>query len=533
MCGIIFSLYSDETDKKIILQNVQSIKHRGPENTNIIDNKEDKYILGFHRLKIIGNNEIGNQPLLDKYWVFACNGEIYNYKDLSTGYDLNNLRSDVEIIPKLLEIDINNWKNGQNKSVNDAFLKTFKKFDGDFACIYLYKDTHGNKTNIIVARDHIGLCPLYYALDENENIIAFASEVKALISLQICKQIKQFPPGYFVHQELSNIKENNFLKYNSDDIIQNAANTIRVLVESAVNKRLKHSDRQVGVLCSGGIDSSIIAAIANRQNYNNLPLNIFTISYNTGTSYDSFYANKLCTLFKNSIHTNIVFTKKEVINAIENVIKTCETSDPRTIRAAIPGYLLAKYISENTSIKVILSGEGADELFAGYKYFQYSPDSESLQKESTRLINNLHSFDLLRAERVFSAFGLELRVPFLDQNLIGGVKCFEKIMFDFKLKEKFLLRKAFEIYPELVDVINRQKECFSDGCGYDYVPDLLRMHSDSSKLDVKEENEKEFYLELFEKYYGNIKCSWILKRIMPDWIPNIDTPRLLCYTSLV
>lgn len=529
MCGIIFSLYSNSEEADKILKNVNLIKHRGPENTNVIDDKEDKYILGFHRLKIIENSEIGNQPLLDKYWIFACNGEIYNYKELAIGYNLINLRSDIEIIPKLLEIDINNHKCEFDKNfINNAFSKTFQKLDGDFACVFIYKNTYKNKTNIVIARDHIGLCPLYYALNENKNIIAFASEVKALISLPFCKQIKQFPPGHYIHHELSNITEDNFIKYNiDDDIIQNAANTIRVLVESAVIKRLKHSDRQVGVLCSGGIDSSIITSIANRHKYSKIHLNIFTISYSSGTSYDSFYATKICSLFKNCIHTNIVFTKTDVINAIENVIKSCETSDPRTIRAAIPGYLLAKYISENTSIKVILSGEGADELFAGYKYFKYSPSSLSLQEESSRLINNLHSFDLLRAERVFSAFGLELRVPFLDKNLIGGVKCFEKIIFEFKLKEKFLLRKAFEVYPELIDVINRPKECFSDGCGYDYVPDLLRMNSDSSKLDIKEQEEQEFYLELFEKYYGNIKCSWILKRIMPNWIPSIDDKQLL------
>jgi len=511
MCGIIFALYSNERSKEYILKNVDSIKHRGPENTQIIDNENNKYILGFHRLKIIGDSDIGNQPFISEKYTFACNGEIYNYKELANSHNVDGLRSDVEIIAKLLEIGIN----------NDNLSETFQKIDGDFAFVFLYKDNKTQKLKIVIARDGVGLCPLYYGIDINGFIIGFASEVKALINLPWCNKIKQFPPGKFLYNDSIHLKDNDFLfkNFKESDNIKNVSTIIRVLIENAVQKRLKHSDRPVGVLCSGGIDSSIVSAIANRCSTN--PLHIFTISYNKGMSYDAFYANKLCSSFKRCTHTNVNFNKEQVIEAIEKVIKMCETSDYRTIRAAIPGYLLAQYIAENTDIKVILSGEGADELFAGYKYFQYAPNSKALEDETNRLVNNLHCFDLLRAERVFSSFGLELRVPFLDQNLIEGVKCFSDLIFKFKLKEKFLLREAFRIYPELNDVIDRQKECFSDGCGYDYVPDLLRLKSDSSRLDEKEKSEKENYLEIFEKYYGD--CNWIIKRTMPEWIPKIDT----------
>jgi len=540
MCGIIFALYSDERSKEYILNSVDSIKHRGPENTNVIDDEKEKYILGFHRLKIIGaakllskgqdpcfleevtkDYDIGNQPFITDNYTFACNGEIYNYKALTNAHNLEKtkIRSDVEIIAKLLEIDIE----------KNNYLETFNKIDGDFAFIFIYKNKETSRSKIIIARDKIGLCPLYYGLDKGNNIIGFASEVKALIKLPWCSKIKQFPPGHYIcedfyYNKISLIEnEMIFKNYNISNNVKNASTVIRVLVESAVIKRLNHSDRPVGVLCSGGIDSSIVSAIANR--YSNNIVNIFTISYKSGMSYDAFYATKLCSSFKNSRHTNIIFTKEQVIDAIENVIKVCETSDYRTIRAAIPGYLLAKYISENTDIKVILSGEISDELFAGYRYFQYVPDSKRLEDETTRLVDNLHCFDLLRAERVFSAFGLELRVPFGDQNLIEGVKCFNDLIFNFRFKEKYLLREAFRNYPELVDVIDRQKECFSDGCGYDYVPDLLRINSDSSRLDEKEKAEKEYYLNIFEKYYG--ECSWIIERTMPNWIPKTESNQLL------
>lgn len=525
MCGIIFALYADSESKKHIINNIDTIKHRGPENTSVVDtnidndidndNNSSGYILGFHRLKIIGNNDIGNQPFINDKYTFACNGEIYNYKALANSENIDSLelKSDVEIIAKLLNIDIE----------NKTDLQTFEKIDGDFAFVFIYKCVKEDIIKIIVGRDRIGLCPLYYGLDNDNKIIGFASEVKALINLPLCKNIKQFPPGHYLHQNLSKNLQDIFINYNISNPLKNATTIIRSLVETAVVKRLKHSDRNVGVLCSGGIDSSIVSAIANRYSTNKV--HFFTISYKSGISYDAFYAKNLCSSFKNSTYTNIIFNKEQVIDAIEKVIQVCETSDYRTIRTAIPGYLLAKYISENTDIKVILSGEGADELFAGYKYFQYVPDITSLENETSRLIDNLHCFDLLRAERVFSAFGLELRVPFLDQTLIDGVKCFNNLMFEYKFKEKFLLREAFKIYPELKNVINRQKECFSDGCGYDYVPDLLRLNSTSSRLDEKEHSEKEYYLKIFKKYYGD--CTWIINREMPEWLPKLNTQELL------
>jgi asparagine synthase (glutamine-hydrolysing) len=521
MCGVVFSLFSNEEEKEMIIKNVNKIKHRGPENTTIIET--NSYVLGFHRLKIIGNSDIGNQPFVNDNWTFACNGEIYNYKELMIGHNIDSLKSDVEIIPKLLN---------NNKMDVFSLINKFKLFDGDFACVHLYKDSKNNM-NIIVARDRVGLCPLFYGLDKNNKIVCFASEAKALMNLPFCVKIKQFPPGHFLMSSMNTeMNENNgfgfkeeFVLYNNEAEIENISNIVRILVENAVSKRLKHSDRQVGVLCSGGIDSSIVSAIATRLNTNELPINIFTISYDSGMSYDAFYAKQLCSQLKNCIHTNITFNKDDVINAYEQVLKTCETADSRTIRAAIPGYLLAKYISENTDIKVILSGEGADELFAGYKYFQFSPSEEELKTETTRLIKNLHSFDLLRAERVFSAFGLELRVPFLDQNLIKSISCFSEYIYEYKTEEKYLLRKAFDSYPELSNVINRQKECFSDGCGYNYVPDLLRYHSTYSDLESKEKDEKKVYLKLFEQYYGN--HNWIIERTMPEWIPKIDSQNMI------
>jgi asparagine synthase (glutamine-hydrolysing) len=511
MCGVIFALFSNEDEREHIMQCVDHIKHRGPDNTAVV--QTDSYVMGFHRLKIIGTTDTGNQPFVDDEVTFACNGEIYNYNELRIAYNRAPLKSDVDIIPSLLRM-------AQKGNETEDALDTFKMLDGDFACVYV--DEQYGRQHVVVARDRVGLCPLFYGLDEENRIVAFASEAKAIPSF--CKQIRPFPPGHFLEGNLCDGLKEEFVCYSNEGDEEKASNNVRVVVEAAVQKRLRHSDRPVGVLCSGGLDSSIVAAITNRHT---VKANIFTISYDSGMSYDSFYARQQCADLKNCVHTNVVFTKEDVINSYEAVIKVCETSDPRTIRAAIPGYLLAKYIAENTDIKVILSGEGADELFAGYKYFRYCPDAQALVKETTRLVNQLYSFDVLRAERVFSAFGLELRVPFLDQTLIQTVSLYSHITFDHIDVEKYLLRKAFEGYPELACVIKRQKECFSDGCGYNYVPDLLRLHSDASRLDLKEKDEKNVYKGLFEKYYG--QASWILDRTMPDWIPKVDsTSNNLC-----
>ena len=256
---------------------------------------------------------------------------------------------------------------------------------------------------------------------------------------------------------------------------------------------------------------------------------------NNGTCYDDFYAKILMNQYPDdgSIkYQSVSFTWDQVIEVIEHIPKKLETYDPNTIRAAIPMYLLAEYLKKNTPFKVFLSGEGADELFMGYNYFKQVPNETEANKESMRLLKNIHMFDVLRADRTFNANGLELRVPYLDLDFIdyvitlpGSLKMYVNNI------EKALLRDSvIDKHHELVvsRIIGREKERFSDGCGFNYIPKLLNyicekkgtMYDKSLHLNEKEKIEKEYYLELFEKYYGTNKGHLIIKRELPDWCNN-------------
>ncbi|PNH04431.1 putative asparagine synthetase [glutamine-hydrolyzing] [Tetrabaena socialis] len=302
---------------------------------------------------------------------------------------------------------------------------------------------------------------------------------------------------------------------------------MRTLIETPVGKmlivtmtkRLIHSDRPVGILCSGGVDSAIITSIAARLRTPSL-VHVFTMEYENSGSQDAFYARMLCQ-FHGFQHTVVSFSAAMAQASIREVIGITETYDPNTIRAAIPMFLLAKHIAEQTDIKVILSGEGADELFAGYLYFMGAPSSDDLNRESRRLLGNLHMFDLLRADRCFAAFSLEVRVPYLDKDLVDYVTCVQGHSKRFRNgAEKMLLRDAFENLQELKDlrILERPKERFSDGCGFSYVPDLLNYVSDGApRLQEKLEKEKQYYLAIFDELYTEDNRHWITSRELPAW----------------
>ena len=304
----------------------------------------------------------------------------------------------------------------------------------------------------------------------------------------------------------------------------------------AVIKRIDNSERPVAFLCSGGIDSSIIFGIAQKYlEKQNRQIHVFSMEYENDNSYDAFYTKMLMSQYnnKNVKYTSVTFNWNDVERVLNKIPYILETYDPNTIRASIPMYLLANYLKMNTDYTVFLSGEGADELFLGYNYFtqlnklEYDNKilgGENANIESSRLLKNLHMFDVLRADRTFSAHGLELRVPYLDKDLIDYV-----LHLDGNLKlpnnrvEKYILREAVKVHiPELENssILNRQKERFSDGCGFSYVPQLLnyvaKCNNISLHLSKKEKLEKKYYLELFNKYYGK-NTNLIIKRELPNW----------------
>jgi asparagine synthase (glutamine-hydrolysing) len=318
-----------------------------------------------------------------------------------------------------------------------------------------------------------------------------------------------------------------------------AARSVRAELERAVKKRLDHGDVSdvVGVLCSGGVDSAAITCLAREilisgggGGGSNKRMRVFTMKYREGRSDDAFYAGLLCAHLGVD-HRTFEFGPDDLedIEATATaVIRACETCDPNTIRAAIPMYLLAKAIrTEAPEVKVVLSGEGADELFGGYNYFRLAPDASSASAECDRLLRNLHMFDLLRADRCFAAHGLEVRVPFLDPALIdvvrAGVSAERRVS-----GEKQLLRDAVADVDALsrFRILDRAKEKFSDGAGFTYVPDLLRRIAadadggDDGTLETRLAAEKAFYRKIFDREFGAVgdsRDAWVVERELPSW----------------
>ena len=542
MCGILFSTLQNDPSESFDL-----IKYRGPDNTTtqFIDN------LWFchHRLNIIEilNKKAGDQPIISDRYILICNGEIYNYKNFNNN---ENFQSDCSAIIEHFDV-INH--------ANDVM-----ELDGDYAFVLYDRKL----LKIIVGRDPIGLKPLFMYHDHKHLIVA--SEIKVIenILLKNKMAIENIIPvpinsySTFVINKVSDTilaatqnitdtftgvkKPPSFANHANDVIVdlkdyQNNIHLYNIynLLKAAVKKRLFHTNKPVALLCSGGLDSSIICALVFEILSEEKPadisnLNIFTIVYETGISYDEFYTDTLMTAFDNLAQelrpklTKVRFNK-DVIKLIPDIIQYLETYDPNTIRAAIPMFLLAKHIRENTDIKVILSGEISDELFMGYNYFNRAPTPLKAAEESKRLINNLHSFDLLRAERCFAVNGLELRCPFGSQDLIKYVLNLDpNLLIPYKDIEKSFLRESFRLLFKKLNipekVLMREKERMSDGCGYNWIADLLNSiinyaNDDSSNfsLEYKLGLEKLHYKEIYDTLF---KTQFIIPRELPEWVDN-------------
>ena len=393
----------------------------------------------------------------------------------------------------------------------------FKKLNAEFACI-IYDS---KAKDFIAARDPIGIIPLYYGYDDKNNIV-FASEPKCLMN--IAKKILPFPPGYYY-------KDKKFVCYNDitevksyvDDDIDTISNNIHDKLIEGVRCRLD-SDVKVGYLLSGGLDSSLICAIASKLE--NKKIETFSI----GMSLDAIdlkYAKQVSD-FIGSNHHEIIITKEDVLNALEKVIEILGTFDITTIRASIGMYLLCKAIHETTDIRVLLTGEISDELF-GYKYTDFAPNASEFQKESIKRVKELHMYDVLRADRCISSNSLEARVPFGDIDFVKYVLSInpEKKMNTYNMG-KYLLRHAFEnddILPR--NILMREKAAFSDAVGHSMV-DYLKEYANSKYTDQefielanKYSHAKPFtkesllYREIFEKYYPNQS-----QMIVDFWMPN-------------
>jgi len=463
MCGI-FGILNTHYSFEIIDKSFLKGRNRGPE-TSKLNNIFDKTIFGFHRLAINGLNTVSNQPIqIDKYYLI-CNGEIYNYKELINEIDYTpKTNSDCEIILHLY--------------IKYGIEHTLNILDGEFAFAIL--DLNINK--MFYARDPYGVRPLYRFVDNHnfKNIIGFASELKCLVDLfnsdPVYKNIiKNVLPGTYTELSYDNywriIKEDvfyhNLTMFHFNDLTESKENILDKLSEytiNAVKKRVENTDRPVACLLSGGLDSSLVAAIASKY-YNGT---IETYSIGLEGSEDLKYSQLVADHIK-SKHTQIVMSKEDFLNAIPNVIYDIESYDTTTVRASVGNWLIGKYIRENSEAKVVLNGDGADELMGGYLYMKKAPDSIEFDKECRRLLSDIHHFDVLRSDKSISSHGLEPRTPFLDRSLVMFYLSISRELRFSTTKdicEKYLMRKAMskhfpDILPE--QVLWRTKEAFSDG----------------------------------------------------------------------
>jgi asparagine synthase (glutamine-hydrolysing) len=533
MCGIFTYLIKQQTEKKEQVnwseechKRTNTLKPRGPERYKYLFPKENVF-MGFQRLSINDLTENGDQPFTDngKNATLICNGEIYNSKILTSKYNLSvKSGSDCEVILHLY--------------LKFGIKKTVEELDGVFAFV-IYDH---NRKELVAARDSYGVRPLFISVTPNG--IAISSELKALYNLQ---NVKVFPNGsYWVSNMLS---DSNFKVFNYNDTKNNVQcatdgssfisfahkysslplNEIKEQIKNnltySVQKRLQ-SDRKIGCLLSGGLDSSLVTALVNKLTKNN----VVTYSVGLEGSVDLAAARKVAS-FLGTEHHEIIFSEQLGLQSISQVIYATETWDTTTIRASIPMWLMCKYISENTpDVKVIMSGEGADEVCQGYLYFHNQPNPEEGHKESVRLIRDLLYFDVLRSDRSVSSNGLEVRVPFLDKEFVNfymsippEYRCPDK-----KKGEKWLLRESFENEKLLPDeILWRRKDGLSDGCSSLNRP-WYKVIEEKAEDVVSDEELKTAY-DKFPHCTPKTKEALMFRNIFHKYFPEKDRDKLIPY----
>lgn len=456
MCGIWFYLGKGGA-KLPVAPAVDALYPRGPEDAAHLDVGSGAGAIGkmiFTRLAINGLNKSGMQPFSAGPVHWMCNGEIYNWRDLADQYAIPTVSgSDCEIIGPL-------YKTLDYQEVPLAEL--FRSFDGVFATVIVDEA----KGRVLVARDPYGVRPLY--VGERPDGLIFASEMKALMPYG-CSSIRPFPPG--TYEEYVGGQKVATVKYHAVPWVKGAhavrgewTSLVRRTLQAAVRKRML-SERPVAALLSGGIDSSLVAALAAEElrNTGQPPLHTFSIGFE-GSS-DLAYARKVAAWI-GSKHHEVVLTPQDFFEAIPTVIKAIESFDTTTVRASVGNYLVGKAIREQSDCKVVLNGDGSDELWGSYLYFYKAPSDAAFEAESERLLDEIHMFDVLRSDRCISAHGLEPRTPFLDKAFVAAARAAPTTQRrpSERRVEKDLLRGAFRNTATLPDdVLERRKEAFSDG----------------------------------------------------------------------
>jgi asparagine synthase (glutamine-hydrolysing) len=506
MCGIVCAFELKQTSDVIrpkLLEMSKTLRHRGPDWSGIYSS--ENAVLVHERLAIVDPTS-GKQPLISPSGnlVLAANGEIYNHRELRAPYESSygfKTQSDCEVILALYENE------------GPSFVE---KLNGIFA-FAIFDET---KNEYFIARDHMGIIPLYMGWD-GDGTFYVASELKALEG--VCSKIELFPPGHYFHS--NELEPTAWYKpdWKDFDNVKNNFTSIEDLhdaLSDAVHRQLM-SDVPYGVLLSGGLDSSITSALAKRFAAHRVESNdtkaawwpqLHSFSVGLEGSPDLAAAQEVAKSI-GTVHHEIKFTIQEGLDAIREVIYHLETYDITTIRASTPMYLMARAIKA-LGIKMVLSGEGADELFGGYLYFHKAPNEKEFHEETVRKLEKLHQYDCLRANKSLAAWGIEGRVPFLDKEFIEVAMRLnpkDKMITEDRM-EKWVLRKAFESYlPE--SVAWRQKEQFSDGVGYSWIDTLKELVSEEVSdeqmanahyrfpVQTPQNKEEFYYRSIFESHF--------------------------------
>lgn len=545
MCGILAILGTKyaKTKAEALLKN---LANRGPEGGRIVEG--NNFQLGFTRLAINGLNVSGMQPMQSDNLAWMCNGEIYNYKKLANDYNLTVEGSDCSVIGPLFK----------KLGVQTDARTFFQSLDGVFGMVII--DAEAGIA--YVARDPYGVRPLFigYSLGEvvessdrmclrdseglkPVNRIVFSSELKAL-DLKDCNIVEPFPPGHYAAYDLKTLVRIGFEPYHTvpwlknpmyDDVVV-ASTALKMALKESVHKRMM-MERPVAALLSGGLDSSLIAALVQKEliEAGKGPLKTFSIGFEG--SEDLRYA-KIVAEHIGSEHTEIIMTPSDFFAAIPEVIKDIESYDITTVRASVGNWLVSREISRRTECKVVFNGDGSDEVLGGYKYFYGAPSDDAFESETGRLLQDIHMFDVLRSDRCISSHGLEPRTPFLDKQFVGVAKSISTALrrprFDWQ--EKNILRLAFgtdNLLP--LSVIFRAKEAFSDGVSglnkswyqecqeraLEVVGDDWEKRAKQFKHLPPVSAEAYYYRNLFNQYYGSaegcIPYFW-----MPRWSKATD-----------
>ena len=552
MCGIFALLNNKDTklDIEFIKQQADKAQHRGPDNSRMYTLNND--LLSFHRLAINGLDDSSNQPIKINNVVLICNGEIYNYKRLYELIDKKPItNSDCEVIIHLYE------KYGIEYTINSL--------DGVFSFVLI--DYENNVA--FAGRDPMGVRPLFYMANKDgresedwkedfeKNLIGFASEMKQLHEFTRKHEnldydgsnkliVKHFQPGTYMSLQLS---EDN--KWHIKGIERYAAfnlsrmapddkdidekfilNSMHDIFCDAVYKRVQTTDRPIACLLSGGLDSSIVAALVSMMYEEQLE----TYSIGLEGSEDLKYAREVAK-YINSKHTEIIVSEEDFFAFIPTVIRDIESYDTTTVRASVGNLMVAQYIAENSEAKVIFNGDGSDELMGGYLYMSHAPDCLEFDRECKRLLKDIHMYDVLRSDRSISTRGLEPRTPFLDRDFVSFCLSIPaNLRYNKSQKqEKYLFRQAFDRDYLPKDILWRKKEAFSDGVSsqnkswYQIIEErVVNQTTIQYDLDTEythnapESLEQLYYRTIFEQYYPGeghiIPYFW-----MPKYVDATDS----------